>query len=158
VTAREGSTDQLVGGWRLSSWVAIADDGSETFPMGEAADGLLAYAADGTMVTVIGQGDRHRFAGDDVTGGSDAERASAFASYIAYGGRYEVRGDTVIHHVEMSLFPNWIGTDQRRQWELDPSGRDLTLTSPPLLIGGTRRIQRLRWERAGPAPEVDRSG
>ena len=152
MTDQAGPDDRLVGGWRLSDWVSIEDDGSETFPMGQAPAGLLAYSADGTMVALMGRSDRARFAGDDVTGGTDVERASAFASFIGYGGRYEVSDDTVIHHVEMSLFPNWVGTEQRRQWEVDPSGRHLTLTSPPLLIGGTRRIQRLRWERASPGP------
>ena len=37
----------LVGGWRLRTWVAIADDGSETRPMGTMPDGLLAYTATG---------------------------------------------------------------------------------------------------------------
>ena len=112
MTDSEVSNHRLVGGWRLARWVAIADDGSETFPMGEAPDGLLDYSADGTMVTIMSRGDRVRFAGDDVTGGSEAERASAFASCIAYGGRYEVSEDTVIHQVETSLFPNWVGTEQ----------------------------------------------
>jgi hypothetical protein len=27
-------------------------------------------------------------------------------SFVAYAGRYSFRGDRVIHHVELSLFPN----------------------------------------------------
>ncbi|MFP5341556.1 MAG: lipocalin-like domain-containing protein [Candidatus Limnocylindria bacterium] len=139
----------LVGGWRLRSWVATGDDGSETRPMGDAPDGLLAYSAGGTMIGIMGPGDRPRFATDDVTGGTDEERARAFATFIAYGGRYSVAGDTVIHVVETSLFPNWIGTEQRRHFVLDQDGRRLTLTSPPLVLGGATRIQRLVWERVG---------
>ncbi len=116
--------------------------------MGASPDGLVTYTADGTMVGMMGPGDRPRFATDDVTGGTDVERALAFATFIAYGGRYEVGGDTVTHYVETSLFPNWIGTTQRRRWELDESGRRLTLTSPPVTLGGAIRIQRLTWERA----------
>jgi lipocalin-like protein len=142
-------THPLVGGWRLRTWVAIAHDGTETLPMSDAPDGLLAYTADGTMVAIMGPGDRPRFADEDVTGGTDDERARAFATFIAYGGRYEVTGDTVTHHVETSLFPNWIGTQQRRQWALDATGRHLTLTSPPLALGGVTRVQRLAWERLG---------
>ena len=138
---------QLVGGWRLRSWVSIADDGSETQPMGDAPDGLLAYTANGTMVGIMGPDGRARFATDDVTGGTPDEQAGAFATFIAYGGRYEIDGDTVTHHVETSLFPNWVGTAQRRRWALDADGRVLTLTSPPLVLGGTTRIQRLTWER-----------
>jgi Lipocalin-like domain len=145
----EGSSGvhSLVGGWRLRTWVSIADDGSEVRPIGDAPDGLLVYSAGGTMVAVMGPRDRPRLATDDVTGGTADEQARAFATFIAYGGSYEIDGDSVNVHVEMSLFPNWIGTTQRRRWELDDSGRHLTLTSPPLVLGGAKRIQRLRWER-----------
>lgn len=137
----------LLGGWRLRTWVSIADDGAEIQPMGEAPDGLLTYTPDGTMVAILGSGARPRFGSDDVVGGSDAERAQAFATFLAFGGRYEVVGATVIHHLETSLFPNLVGTSQRRAWVLDGTGRRLTLTSPPLELGGATRIQRLTWER-----------
>ncbi len=84
-----------------------------------------------------------------MTGGTDAERAHAFATSIAYGGRFEIEGDTVRHDVETSLFPNWIGTVQRRRRELAEDGRLLTLTPPPLSLGGLVRVQRLTW-RARP--------
>jgi len=147
-------THPLVGGWRLRAWVSIADDGSETWPMGDAPDGLLAYTAGGTMIGIMGPAARPRFATDDVTGGSPDEQSQAFATFIAYGGRYEVEGDTVTHHVETSLFPNWIGTAQRRRFALSDDGRVLTLTSPPLVLGGATRIQRLNWERVDESASV----
>jgi hypothetical protein len=149
VTGPDESSDRLVGGWRLRRWVATADDGTETFPMGETVSGLVAYAADGTMITVIGSADRPRFTTDDVTGGTIEERAEAFATCIAYGGTYEVDGETVTHRVQTSLFPNWTGTLQQRRWELDETGRRMTLTSPPIMQGGSTRIHRLDWERVG---------
>ncbi len=115
--------------------------------MGEAPDGLLAYTAEGTMIGIMGPGDRPRFGTDDVTGGTAEEQAMAFATFIAYGGRYAVDGDTIIHMVETSLFPNWIGTKQRRRFELSGDGRTLTVISPPIVLAGTRRIQRLTWAR-----------
>ena len=115
--------------------------------MGDDPFGLLTYAADGTMLGVMGRGGRPRFASDDVTGGSPEERAAAFETCIAYGGSYEADGDTVTHRVEVSLFPNWIGTEQRRHWSLSDDGRVLTLTSPPLVLGGRTSVQRLVWER-----------
>ncbi len=139
----------LLGSWRLRGWVAIADDGSQSLPMGEAPEGLLVYSDDGTMVGIMGPAARPRFASDDVTGGTNDERARAFATFIAYGGHYEIEGDTVRHDVETSLFPNWIGTVQRRRWELAENGRLLTLTSPPLSLGAMVRVQRLTWERVG---------
>ncbi len=143
----EEAAHPLIGGWRLRSWVSIADDGSEARPMGDAPDGLLAYTATGTMIGIMGPDARPRFSTDDVTGGAPEEQAQAFGTFIAYGGRYAIDGDTVTHHVETSLFPNWIGTEQRRRWSLDASRRQLTITSPPLVLGGASRIQRLTWER-----------
>jgi len=147
----DGHTRALIGGWRLRRWVAVDTDGAEVFPMGAGATGYLAYTADGTMVAMMGQGDRPAFSSDDVTGGSDAERASAFATFIAYAGRYEVSSDTVTHLVEVSLFPNWIGTRQRRAWVVDPSGRELTLTASAIRQGGVTRTHRLTWQRVEPA-------
>jgi len=115
--------------------------------MGEAPEGLLVYSGDGTMAGIMGPADRPRFASDDVTGGTNEERARAFTTFVAYGGGYVIDGTSVVHTVERSLFPNWIGTSQRREWELDGSGDLLVLTSPPLLLGGQVRVQRLTWER-----------
>lgn len=115
--------------------------------MGDSPQGLLVYSGDGTMIALMARAERPAIASADVTGGTDAERSRAFESFIAYGGRFEVDGDEVVHHVEMSQFPNWVGTVQRRRWELDDADHRLTLTSPPLAVGGATRIQRLTWER-----------
>ena len=53
----------------------------------------------------------------------------------------------MIHHVELSLFPNWVGTDQQRSVEL--SG-DRLILSQPLLLAGTQQVPRLVWERVDP--------
>lgn len=137
----------LVGGWRLRSWVSIDEKGAETEPLGERPEGLLTYTADGSMLAIMGRADRPRFETADPVGGSDAERGQAFATFLAFGGRYELSGGAVTHHIETSLFPNWVGTTQRRTWQLDPTGRWLTLISPPLELGGAIRVQRLTWER-----------
>jgi hypothetical protein len=146
----DGPARALIGGWRLRRWMAVDANGAEVFPMGAGATGYLAYTADGTMVAMMGQGDRPAFASDDVTGGGDPERAYAFATFIAYAGRYEVTADTVTHLVEVSLFPNWIGTRQRRGWVLDPSGTELTLTATSIRQGGETRTHHLTWERVDP--------
>ena len=140
-------TGSLIGTWHLETWVSLVDDGTKAAPMGPSPEGLLAYAPDGTMLTVFGQAGRDRFATDDLTGGTDDERSAAFRSFIAYGGRYAIEGSTVVHTVEISLFPNWVGTTQRRQWSLDEDGDRLTLVSPPITVGGQTRTQRLVWRR-----------
>ena len=36
---------------------------------------------------------------------------------MAYCGSFHVEGDSVIHRIENSLFPEWIGTDLMRTFE-----------------------------------------
>ena len=73
------------------------------------------------------------------------EQARAVEGFVAYAGRYSFHGDRVIHHVELSLFPNWVGSDQERWVEL--AGDRLTLSASPLLLAGRQQIPRLVWER-----------
>jgi Lipocalin-like domain len=56
----------------------------------------------------------------------------------------------VVHHVELSLFPNWVGTDQQRLVEL--AGDRLILSARPLLLAGQLQVPRLVWERVDPFP------
>ena len=49
------------------------------------------------------------------------------------------------HHVELSLFPNWVGSRQVRRLELH--GDRMTLRAGPLQMGGRRQIARLVWQR-----------
>jgi Lipocalin-like domain len=51
----------------------------------------------------------------------------------------------VLHHVELSLFPNWVGVTQERLVKL--SGDRLTLSTRPLLLQGRQQTAQLLWER-----------
>jgi Lipocalin-like domain len=60
----------------------------------------------------------------------------AAGTYVSYCGRYEFHGDTVVHHVELSLFPNWVGVEQERLVEV--RGNRMTLSTLPILLGGKK--------------------
>lgn len=135
----------LVGAWRLLSWENRAADGQITYPMGADALGYLLYTADGRFSVTISRRGRAGFAAGDLLSGTTEEQARAVEGFVAYAGRYSFHGDRVIHHVELSLFPNWVGTDQERWVEL--SEDRLTLSASPLLLAGRQQIPRLVWER-----------
>jgi lipocalin-like protein len=137
--------DALVGAWRLVSWENRAADGQITYPMGADALGYLLYTADGRFSVTISRRGRAGFAAGDLLSGTTEEQARAVEGFVAYAGRYSFHGDRVIHHVELSLFPNWIGTDQERWVELAEDR--LTLSASPLLLAGRQQIPRLVWER-----------
>lgn len=138
----------LVGAWRLLSWVNRSADGRATYPMGKDNSGYLLYTADGYMNVAIMSANRLSFAGSDVLGGTAEERAQAAKTYLSYAGTYEIGDGEIIHHVQVSLFPNWVGGEQRRFFELE--GERLTLSSAPMQLAGTERRAYLVWERAAP--------
>lgn len=142
------SEHPLVGTWRLEDWRTLGVPDDQDRPFGERPDGILVYTAGGTMITTIGRAHRPAFGAADATGATDQEHRAAITSFIAYAGRWRVKGSTVIHAVELSLVPNWVGTDQRRTFSLDPEGNRLVLTSPPVVIGGRPGRQQLTWRRA----------
>ncbi len=115
--------------------------------MGADVEGLLVYSVDGTMITTIGRHGRPRLSTEDLIGGPADERLAAAGSFIAYGGRYEYDGADVVHSVEMSLFPNWVGTRQVRHVTLSDDGETLMLSMDPLVVDGRLSSNRLTWAR-----------
>jgi hypothetical protein len=139
------TSNPLIGTWRLISWENRDADGRITYPLGEDALGYIIYNADGYMfVAIMGPG-RAKFAAGDLLSGTTEERARAAGTYVSYCGRYEFRGETVIHYVELSLFPNWVGVEQERLVEV--RGDRMTLSTRPMLFGGMQRSAHLIWER-----------
>jgi hypothetical protein len=138
-------SNPLIGTWRLESWENRGVDGQISYPVGKDALGYIMYDRDGYMFVAIMRSNRAKFASGDLFGGSAEEKARAASTYVSYCGRYEFRGDTVVHHVELSLFPNWVGADQERLVEV--KGNRMTLSTRPLLLGGTQRTARLVWVR-----------
>ena len=140
------TTNPLIGTWRLISWETRSVDSQKiSYPLGKDAVGYIMYNEGGYMFVAIMRPNRVRFAAGDLLGGSTEEKVQAANTYVSYCGRYEINGDTVIHHVDLSLFPNWVGVEQERLVEL--RGNRLTLSTRPILLGGVQRTAHLIWER-----------
>jgi hypothetical protein len=121
-------SDEFVGAWKLLSFSRRTAAGEITYPLGEHPEGRLTYDAMGRMSAQLMRPDRPKFAADDTARtGSAEEKAAAYDGYTAYYGTYTVNDadHTVTHHVEASLYPNWVGTDMPRKYQF--SGDRLTL-------------------------------
>ena len=138
--------NQLVGTWQLVSCELRGADNQVTYPYGKDAAGYLMYTRDGYMSVSIMTANRPKFATKELVGGNIEEKAAAAETYLSYCGTYEIQVDRVIHHVEVSLFPNWISVGQERILEL--SGDRLSLSTPPFLANGKQQTAHLIWERA----------
>ena len=141
-------TDQLVGTYALRSFELRRSDGSVAYPFGQDAVGLITYDEAGRVAVQMMRLDRPLFVSADMLGGTSDEIAAAWAGFLSYAGQYEVDqvAGTVTHQVEMCSFPNWVGGDQVRHYQLD--GSMLELTTPPLTYGGNPAVAALVWERA----------
>jgi Lipocalin-like domain len=137
--------EELVGVWRLES--CDVSDGSEVVlrPFGDAPVGFLVYTNEGTMTAAIMRGGRKHCAANDILMATDAEKVSLVEGYLSYAGTFDIRGDRIVHQVEVSLFPNWVGMSHERIARID--GSVLELFTDPVLLGGRSRVAHMRWRR-----------
>ncbi|HSJ27069.1 MAG TPA: lipocalin-like domain-containing protein [Acidimicrobiia bacterium] len=135
----------LVGTWRLIDWTVSVGD-AVTRPFGGEAEGLLTYTADGRMWATLQRRGRPALGTGTLAAATAEQRAAAALGYLSYTGSYTLDGDRVVHHVEMSLFPDWVGEDQVRLVEWVEG--DLVLATPPATTSAGRVVvNRLRWRR-----------
>ena len=121
------------------------DDGRVLFPFGRDVQGRIYYGDNGTMFCAIQKGGRTPFKTGKQWTASDAEKVRAYDDYLSYSGCYEITGGQVTHHVEISLYPDWIGQLQTRELRFD--GDRLYLTARLESNTPEARTSLLIWER-----------
>ena len=110
---------------------------------------MLMYDGKGSFTGQIMARERPAFATGNLLKGSDDEVRSAFEGYVAYYGSYtvdDVEG-LMVHQVEGSFFPNWIGERQVRKFNFAGDGR-LELRTLPIKGSRADLTVVLLWERA----------
>ena len=131
--------EDLIGTWRSAGHEIAAKDGSVSYPFGPGPhQGQIVYHPNGTVCVLVIRTDPQNLG----KGKTAEERAAALDRTTGYMGRWEIKGDSVIHKVQVALNPAWVGTAQERQATLD--GDRLTL-SPPADDKGARA--RITWQR-----------
>ena len=133
---------RLIGSWRLVSYETTDAAGGKGKPYGDAV-GRISYDAHGNMTGQVMRPDRSP--ADPGASPADWARA-AYLGYIAYFGTYDVAADgqSVVHHVQGSLNPAWVGGDQVRQLRFD--GERLIL-STNTSKDGVAILHELTWEK-----------
>lgn len=139
----------IIGGWRLVSFENQDGDGRVRLPYGPAPVGYILYTGDGRMSATIMRADRTPLAVEPRRGEAVAAKARAFEEYLSYAGRYTFLGDRVIHHVEVALWPGWVGTDLLRLAAFD--GDRLILRTAPSDDDTQPRTTIITWERVATA-------
>jgi hypothetical protein len=144
----QSAKDQISGTWKLVTWKIERANGEQIDPpFGSSPPGWLMYHPGGHMCATIMRPERAKFLSNNALGGTPQEIKAAFEGYIGYCGTYEVneRERFVTHQVSLSWFPNWLGSEQKRFFEV--AGDRLTISTPPLSVLGEAQVHRLIWER-----------
>ena len=144
VTDRFGDPGgKLVGTWRLVSASSKTSDGDQVEPpYGSDPVGFLTYTQDGRVTALISYGGRKPL---PFGGGTQAEQAQAFKTFLAYGGRYNLSGEKVTHYIEVSSIQNYVSKELVRNVKFE--GSRLQLTTPPTPVNGKIQTIELLWER-----------
>ena len=135
----------LVGTWKLLSCEHTFDDGSRWLPFGERPSGRLVYAPSGHMMVMLMRRGRKPAGSGQIFDAKASERAAAADGFLAYSGRCELDRGRVVHHVDLSLFPNWVGTAQMRTYRL--KGDRVTFETRRFLARGRYQTAALTWKR-----------
>ena len=115
----------FLGSWDLVSFEHVLASGELSTPFGNSPVGSLIYQADGRMSAQLSTDSPTRLASDDSFEATVEEAAGAWRTYFGYWGSFKVDPEerVVVHRVEGSSFPNWIGTEQTRHFHFDGVNR-----------------------------------
>jgi hypothetical protein len=112
----------LVGTWKLvSTEEKLRNGNTRPFPdLGAKAIGYLMYTEDGHMCATLMNPERPNWRSDQETP-TDNEKISAASGFTSYCGKYEIdeANHVVVHYPEVSFYPNYIGTVQKRPYRLE---------------------------------------
>ncbi|MBB3047011.1 hypothetical protein FHR99_001247 [Litorivivens lipolytica] len=135
----------IVGGWELLSWTITLGE-KTSYPFGEQPAGRILYTSDGQMSATIARSGRSLLSHPVPAKAPEREKLAAFDSYFSYGGAFYIDGDEVVHRVELSLNPNFVGSEQRRRMTFD--GVFLTLSADEDTERGMKH-HAIRWKKVG---------
>lgn len=131
-------TNPIIGTWRLLSQHTRHADGTRITPRGENPVGILMYDEHGNMSVQL-------MRTEDYTGSTDMTDFNvAMGLFHSYFGTYtlDTEAQTVTHHIIGAAYPDYVGTDQVRHYELKDNRLYLQV-----LATGDDTVREIVWER-----------
>jgi hypothetical protein len=111
------SKPTLIGTWRVVDFCNVNTPGDTMYSLGRTPVGVFIYDPNGNLsIQAMRTPVAGAFAKDSVPFSGMAELRNA---YFGYFGTYTITSDsTVVHHVVGGTIPDYIGTDQRRDYRI----------------------------------------
>jgi hypothetical protein len=108
----DDTAEQLVGSWKLRSWVIQIIGGEATEPFGPSPKGRAVFTSDGYVTFIIVAANRKPASNND-------ESAALLKSLLAYTGKFTIDGDKFTTKVDISWNELLTGQDQVRFFKLE---------------------------------------
>ena len=132
---------QLIGSWKLTSWVIQIIGGELTEPFGANPKGRALFTPDGYVAFVVTAANRNPAT-------NDAESAALLKSLMAYTGKFTIDGDRFTTKVDISWNELFTGQDQVRFFKLE--GHKLFIRTAEFdsaVYPDKKVVGTLAWER-----------
>ncbi len=125
--------DDITGVWILRTlYMENVQTGERSEQFGPEPKGTLILHPGGRMVVVITPAEQ-------IPSKTEADRAAAFQTLIAYSGRYRLEPpNQFVTSVDIAWFQPWVGTEQARTYNLNGDTLDI--------VGAPTRVPRNRAE------------
>lgn len=124
----------LIGCWKLDSCVRTLRDGQTQYHFGRNPVGRIEYDKAGRMFALLMRPGRQSSApsGMELETAPEDELRNVVTGFVAYFGTFDVDEAThsVIHHIQASLVPSWVGTNLKRTYHFEGESLVLTRLSP----------------------------
>lgn len=112
--AHAQTAKDLVGTWQHVANVNTAADGKKTDSYGPNPKGMAIFSADGHFMIVILRNDLPKIASNNRLQATADESAAIVRGSIALYGTYSVADKVLNIKIDESTFPNWSGTESKR--------------------------------------------
>jgi hypothetical protein len=136
---------KLVGTWTMVSADNVRADGTKAPIFGSNPKGTLMLDGNGHYSLQFMRSDLPKFASNSRIKGTPEENTAIVHGMVAHFGRYSVNeaDRTLVFHIDSGSFPNWSGTEQKRQFTLN--GDELKYSDARSSAGGAAE---LIWKQA----------
>ena len=134
---------QLVGTWKLTSWVVQIIGGETVEPYGPNPNGRIVMTPEGHWSVIITGANRKE-------GKTIEEKAALMETMLAYFGKFSIDGDRITVDVEMSSNEIYVGPLQKQTRFFTLDGDKLVLRTPEIISAvkpGQKVVGILDWER-----------
>ena len=152
-TSSAAERKKFIGMWKLISGESKDQvTGEVLYPWGKNPFGRLLYDEAGRVFVQLMNPGRRSVGGMSNIGAAAAIASSSaddmrdmLTGLNAYFGTFDIdqAAGIVIHHLQSALIPSWVGTDQRRRYELSTAGELILLNT------ASGADYRLVWQRDG---------